>query len=82
MALVTAMNDDPRTEQLLSQILEAQRAHLEEYKRVTSESLSLQRQGVETQSRHVRLYRRVLAALAIVLVALVGYVIWLSRMIP
>jgi len=76
------MNDDSRIGQLLAQILEAQRAHLEEYKRVTSESLALQRQGVETQHRHVRLYRRVLYALAIVLVALVAYVIWLSRMIP
>jgi len=76
------MNDENRTEQLLTQILEAQRAHLEEYKRVTSESLALQRQGVDTQNRHVRLYRRVLAVLAIVLVGLVAYVIWLSRMIP
>ena len=76
------MNDDNRTEQLLTQILEAQRAHLEEYKRVTSESLALQRQGVETQYRHVRLYRRVLYVLAIILVGLIAYVIWLSRMIP
>ena len=76
------MNDDSRIEQLLTQILETQRAHLEEYKRVTSQSLDLQRQGVETQYRHVRLYRRVLYALAIVLIGLVAYVVWLSRMIP
>ena len=75
------MSDDNRTEQLLTQILDAQRAHLEEYKRVTSQSLDLQRQGVETQNRHVRLYRRVLYALAIVLAGVVAYVIWLSRMI-
>jgi hypothetical protein len=42
----------------------------------------LQRQGVDTQSRHVRLYRRVLYALAIVLAGLVAYVIWLGRLIP
>ena len=76
------MNDDNRTQQLLTQILETQRAHLEEYKRVTSQSLDLQRQGVETQSRHVRLYRRVLYVLAMVLLGLVAYVVWLSRMIP
>jgi hypothetical protein len=75
------MNDDNRTEQLLTQILDAQRAHLDEYKRVTSQSLDLQRQGVEAQSRHVRLYRRVLYVLAVVLVGLVAYVVWLSRMI-
>jgi len=76
------MNDDNRTEQLLTQILEAQRAHLDEYRRVTSQSLDLQRQGVETQYRHVRLYRRVLYVLGLVLIGLVAYVIWLSRMIP
>ena len=75
------MSDNDRTEQLLAQILEAQRAHLEEYKRVTSLSLDLQRQGVDTQRRHVRLYRRVLYALAIVLAGVVAYVVWLSRMI-
>lgn len=75
------MNDDNQTEQLLTQILEAQRAHLDEYRRVTSQSLDLQRQGVEAQSRHVRLYRRVLYVLAVVLMGLVAYVVWLSRMI-
>ena len=75
------MNDTNRTEQLLTQILEAQQAHLEEYKRVTSQSLDLQRQGVETQNRHVRLYRRVLVVLAIVMVGLVAYVVWLARII-
>ena len=73
------MNENPRTEQLLSEILETQRAHLEEYKRVTSQSLDLQRQGVDTQSRHVRLYRRVLYVLAIVLSGLVVYIAWLTR---
>jgi hypothetical protein len=75
------MNDTNRTEQLLTQILEAQRAHLEEYKRVTSQSLDLQRQGVETQNRHVRLYRRVLLVLAIIMVGLVAYLVWLTRII-
>lgn len=73
------MNQSPRTEQLLTEILEAERAHLEEYKRVTSQSLDLQRQGVDTQSRHVRLYRRVLYVLAIVLAGLVVYIAWLTR---
>ena len=73
------MNENPRTEQLLSEILETQRAHLEEYKRVTSQSLDLQRHGVDTQSRHVRLYRRVLYVLAIVLAGLVVYIAWLTR---
>ena len=45
------MEPDDRTEQLLNEILETQRAHLEEYKRVTAESLRLQRQAVEAQAR-------------------------------
>ncbi len=73
------MNENPRAEQLLSEILETQRAHLEEYKRVTSQSLDLQRQGVHTQGRHVRLYRRVVYVLAIVLAGLVVYIAWLTR---
>lgn len=73
------MDETPRTEQLLSEIPETQRAHLEEYKRVTSQSLDLQRQGVDTQGRHVRLYRRVLYALAVVLAGLVAYIAWLSH---
>jgi len=76
------MSENTRIEQLLTQIVEGQRAHLDEYRRVTSQSLDLQRQGVDTQSRHVRLYRRVLYALAIVLAGLVAYVIWLGRLIP
>jgi len=75
------MNDSDRVEQLLTQILEVQRAHLEEYKRVTSQSLELQRHAVETQSRHVLLYRRVIVAVAIVVVGLGAYVLWLSRLI-
>ena len=78
---MTGMNDNDRIEQLLSQILDTQRAHFEEYKRVTSQSLDLQRQGVETQSRHVRLYRRVILIGAIIMVGLVAYVVWLSRLI-
>jgi len=76
------MNENNRTEQLLTQILDAQRAHLEKYKRVTSQSLDLQRQGLETQSRHVRLYRRVILVGAIIMVGLVAYVVWLTRFIP
>jgi hypothetical protein len=76
------MNDSDRIEQLLTQLLDVQRAHLEEYKRVTSQSLELQRSAVETQSRHVRLYRRVIVAAAIIIVGLGGYVLWLSRLIP
>lgn len=76
------MTDNDRIERLLEQILETERAHLDEYKRVTSQSLELQRNAVETQLRHVRLYRRVLIVSAIIIVALIAFVAWLSRLIP
>jgi hypothetical protein len=70
-----------RTEQLLAEILQVQRAHLEEYKRVTSESLQLQRSAVDSQVRYIRLVRPMLIVGAIVFVGLLLYVLWLSRFI-
>lgn len=75
------MNSNDRTEQLLTQILETQRAHFEEYKRVTSLSLELQRHAVETQSLHVLLYRRVIVAIAIAVLGVVAYALWFSELI-
>ena len=75
------MSENDRIEQLLAQILEVQRANFEEYKRVTSQSLELQRRAVETQSHHVLLYRLVIVACAIIIVVLGAYVFWLSRFI-
>jgi len=75
------MKPDDRTEQLLNEILETQRAHLEEYKRVTAESLRLQRQAVEAQARYIRLLRPTLIVGAVVIAGLIAYVLWLSRFI-
>ena len=75
------MPDNGRTEQLLTEILQTQRAHLDEYKRVTAESLRLQRQGVEAQGRYIRLLRPMLIVGAVVIAGLIVYVLWLSRFI-
>ena len=75
------MADNGRNEQLLNEILETQRAHLEEYKRVTSESLRLQRQAVEAQVRYMRLLRPLLIVGAVVMAGLIVYVLWLSRFV-
>jgi hypothetical protein len=74
--------DDKKTEELLGQILEIQRQHLEEYKRVTAQSLELQRQGVQTQTGHVRMYRRFIAAASVVGGILAIYLVWLSLQLP
>jgi hypothetical protein len=75
------MTQNDRTEQLLAEILEVQRAQLDEYKRVTSESLRLQRRAVDTQIRYIRLLRPMLIAGAVVVASLIAYVLWLSRFI-
>jgi hypothetical protein len=75
------MTPDDRSERLLNEILETQRAHLEEYKRVTSESLRLQRQAVEAQIRYIRLLRPMLIVGGVVIAGLIVYVLWLSRLI-
>jgi hypothetical protein len=74
------MTQDDRTERLLAEILETQRAHLEEYKRVTSESLRLQRQGTEAQARYLRLLRPMLIVGAVIIGGVLAYVLWLSRL--
>ena len=68
-----------KTEQLLEQILEVERAHLAEYKRVTSESLDLQRRAVNSQLGYLRILKPALLIGAIVIAALIVYILWLSR---
>ena len=75
------MAPNDRSEQLLNEILETQRTHLEEYKRVTTESLRLQRQAVEAQTRYIRLLRPMLIVGAVVMAGLIIYVLWLSRFV-
>ena len=75
------MTQNDRTEQLLTEILEVQRAQLDEYKRVTSESLQLQRRAVDAQVRYIRLLRPMLIVGSVVIAGLIFYVLWLSRLI-
>jgi hypothetical protein len=75
------LNAPDKIEALLAEILATQRAHLEEYKRVTSQSLELQRQATETQARHVRIYRRFMAVGAAVIAGLIAYALWLGQLI-
>jgi CHASE3 domain sensor protein len=60
---------------LLVEIRDVQREHLEEYRRVTRESLELQRQAVKRQEQIGRLYQRVVAVGALILLGLVLFLI-------
>ena len=73
------MTPNDRTEQLLTEILEVQRSQLDEYKRVTSESLQLQRRAVDAQIRYIRQVRLMLIVGSVVVAGLIVYVLWLSR---
>ena len=73
------MTPNDRIEQLLTEILEVQRSQLDEYKRVTSESLQLQRRAVDAQLRYIRLLRPMLIVGSVVVAGLIVYVLWLSR---
>jgi hypothetical protein len=54
------MESDGRIEKLLEEIRDAQRAHLAEYRRVTEESLDLQRRAVRRQQELGRIYTRII----------------------
>jgi len=62
---------------LLVEIRDLHREHLEEYRRVTQESLELQRRAVRRQEQFGRLYRKDLAAWALLVIASVLFVDWL-----
>lgn len=62
---------------LLVEIRDVQREHLEEYRRVTQESLELQRAAVKRQEQIGRLYQRVVFVTGLVLVGLVLFLVHL-----
>ena len=64
--------------QLLTEIRDSQREHLAEYRRVTQEQLELSRRAVQRQEQNGRLYQRVIAVGALVLVALGVYLAWVA----
>ncbi len=78
---VTRMDRDDRIETLLNEILETQRAHLEEYRRVTSESLAVQRQAVEAQADHIRMYRGVALIGGVIIAVMIALAVWLILML-
>jgi hypothetical protein len=72
------MEADGRTQRLLEEIRDAQREHLAEYRRVTEQSLDLQRRAVARQEQVSQLYKRVVilaGALIIGLLSLLLYIL-------
>ena len=76
---------DDQTRRLLEEIRDLQREQLAEYRRVTQQSLDLQKRAVDRQQQLGRLYSRVVglgAGLVLVLIGLLVYLLarWSHRL--
>jgi len=71
------MTDDQRTHTLLEEIRDVQKESLAEYRRVTQQSLELQRQGTARQQQIIQVYRRVLLVGILVTVPLLVLLMFL-----
>ena len=71
------MTDDQRTHTLLEEIRDVQKESLAEYRRVTQQSLELQRQATARQQQMVQVYRRVLLVGILVTVPLLVLLMFL-----
>jgi hypothetical protein len=76
------MEDQKRIEKLLEEIRDAQRDHLEEYRRVTGESLELQKRAVARQEQLARTYRVALLCSAILIIGIIALIVYLLQFMP
>jgi cytochrome c-type biogenesis protein CcmH/NrfG len=71
------MEPDDRTRKLLEEIRDAQREHLAEYRRVTEQSLELQRRAVARQEQVGQIYKRVVLFGGVLVAVLLGLLLYL-----
>lgn len=71
------MENEGEIRQLLQQLLEVEREHLAEYKRVTERSLELQERAVGRQEQYGRISRRVFLFGGLAVAALLILLVWL-----
>ena len=71
------MATDDDTRRLLEEIRDVQREHLAEYRRVTQQSLELQKRAVSRQEQLGGIYRRVVMIGGLVVVALLVLLLYL-----
>jgi hypothetical protein len=76
------MEDQKRIETLLEEIRDAQRESLDEYKRVTSQSLELQARAVARQEQLGKTYRAALIASAILIIGIILLIFYLLQYLP
>ena len=71
------MEAGERTHRLLEEIRDAQREHLAEYRRVTDQSLELQRRAIARQELVSHLYKRVVLVAGLLVACLLGLLLYL-----
>ncbi len=76
------MEGQDRIEKLLEEIRDAQRESLDEYKRVTSESLELQKRAVRRQEQLGKTYKVALVASALLVVGIVALIFYVLQFLP
>ena len=76
------MEGQDRIEKLLEEIRDAQRESLDEYKRVTSESLELQKRAVGRQEQLGKTYKVALVASALLIVGIVALIFYVLQFLP
>jgi cytochrome c-type biogenesis protein CcmH/NrfG len=70
------MEADERTHRLLEEIRDAQREHLAEYRRVTDQTLEIQRRIVTRQEQVGHLYKRVVLVAGLLVASLLGLLLY------
>jgi hypothetical protein len=71
------MDGIDRQGQLLTEIRDTLREHLEEYKRVASQSLEYQRRAVSRQEQLGRLYKFALVGAVLLIFGVASFLAWL-----
>jgi len=71
------MEPGDRLQKVVEELRDIEREHLAEYRRVTKESLELQRQAVQRQQSLGQLYRRIAGFAAGLIVVLLGLLLYL-----
>jgi hypothetical protein len=71
------MEADGRTQRLLEEIRDVQSEHLAEYRRVTEQSLDLQRRAVARQEQVSQLYTRIAILAGALIVGLLSLLLYI-----
>jgi len=76
------MEEQSRTEKLLEEIRDLQRENLDEYKRVTTQSLEMQKRAVDRQEQVAKIYRIALIVSAVLIIGIIALIFYLLQYLP